>query len=663
MPNPQTVTETVAGDDCHNAYSRRTVLRGLAATGAAAFAFKNASGSVSATTSSQQDQATGPLSDPESFETFLDGVVDAQLEAHDIPGATVAVVDDDATFTKGYGLRDVRTDAPVDANRTLFRIGSTSKLFTWTAVMQGIEAGRLDVDTDVNEYLDAVEVPDKYDQPITLDHLATHTAGFEDRARGTFVLNESDLRPLPTMLQTEQPARVRPPGTFTAYSNYGAALAGYIAASTAGSSFGEYVDEHIFGPLQMKQSTFDQPVPDAIDGVLSNGYTTSNGRYREGEFEYVGMPPAGSMTTTAIDMARFLRAHLQGGATSDGRILEADSTEMMHRRRFGNAERLNGMCFGFYELSRNDVRIVGHGGDTDQFHSLVALLPDHSVGLFVSYNSPGGIEARDELLDALVEEYYLSEEKPPLTPNGEPARANELSGTYRALRSPYTTSEKLLSVQSTVSVSLDEQGRLVTTDPREPTRWVEVEERYFEAVDGSDALVFGETDGEITHLFFDSRPPSAYERLTVVEQPSTHAVIAGLSILVFLGAVLGWTATWLWRWFRGGRRDRPDSPLRYTHHVAGLAAVSYLVFVVGMSALIVSDPRAALLGGPQPLQVILLFALVGAVSSAATLVLAGLTWRRGLWRRRRQAQYVVVGLSGVVFALVLSYWNLLWYQM
>ncbi len=273
MSRSQTATDTIAGHDQPTTHSRRTVLRGLAATGSAAFALQRGAGSASAAEPSQQGRPNGPLSDPESFETFLDGVMNAQLEAHDIPGATVAVVDGDSTFTKGYGVRDVRTDAPVEAGDTLFRIGSTSKLFAWTAVMQRVEAGRLDLETDVNDYLDGVTIPDTYDQPITLDHLATHTAGFEERARGTFVLNEADLRPLSTMLQNERPARVRPPGEFTAYSNYGAALAGHIAAATADSSFGEYVEGDIFEPLGMDQSTFDQPVPDAIDGTLSKDST------------------------------------------------------------------------------------------------------------------------------------------------------------------------------------------------------------------------------------------------------------------------------------------------------------------------------------------------------------------------------------------------------
>lgn len=662
MSKSQTATDTIVGDDQRNTHSRRTVLRGLAATGSAAFAWNTISGSASAIEPSQQVRSDGPLSDPDSFETFLNGVLNAQLEAHDIPGATVAVVDGDSTFTKGYGVRDVRTDAPVEADDTLFRIGSTSKLFTWTAVMQGIEAGRLDLETDVNEYLDDITIPDTYDQPITLDHLVTHTAGFEERARGTFVLSEADLRPLSTMIRNERPARVRPPGAFTAYSNYGAALAGHIAATTAGSSFSEYVDTEIFEPLGMDRSTFDQPVPDVIDGTLSKGYTTQNGRYREGDFEYVGMAPAGSMTTTAADMVRFIRAHLQDGAIAEGRILKADSTATMHQRRFGNDDRLNGMCFGFYELSRNNVRIVGHGGDTEQFHSLLAVLPEHGVGLFVSYNSPGGIDARDELLDALIDEYFPSEETTP-QPSGEPTRASDVTGTYRPLRSPYTTSEKLLSVQSNVAVSVDDQGRLVTTGPGGATQWVEVNELYFEAVDGSDALVFGETDGERTHLFFDSRPPSAYERLTVSEQPGTHAIIAGLSTLIFIGAALGWTATGLWRWHRSETRAEPTSVLQYTRRVAGLAAVSYLLFVVGLAVVVLSDPQAALIGDPLPLQVVLLVPPVGALASVATLVLSGMAWQRGVWRRLTRVQYTVVGVAGIVFALVLAYWNLLWYQM
>jgi hypothetical protein len=218
-------------------------------------------------------------------------------------------------------------------------------------------------------------------------------------------------------------------------------------------------------------------------------------------------------------------------------------------------------------------------------------------------------------------------------------------------------------VQSNVAVSVDDRGRLVTTGPGGSKRWVEVGELYFEAVDGSDALVFGETDGEITHLFFDSRPASAYERLSPSEQSATHAVVAGLSILVFLGAVFGWTAAGLWRWYRGATRDELPSPLQHTRRIASLAAVSYLVFVIGLALVVLGDPQAVLFGDPLPLQFVLLVPPVGALASVTTLVLVGIAWRQGVWRRLTRLQYTVVGIAGVVFALVLAYWNLLWYQM
>ena len=149
---------------------------------------------------------------------------------------------------------------------------------------------------------------------------------------------------------------------------------------------------------------------------------------------------------------------------------------------------------------------------------------------------------------------------------------------------------------------------------------------------------------------------------TVSEQPATHAAIVGLSILIFLGAVLGRTAAGLWRWYRGGTREESTSLLRYTQRIAGFAAVSYLVFVIGLAVVVLRDPQAALLGDPLPLQVVLLFPPVGAIASVATLILAGGAWR-GDRSRLMRVQYTVVGVAGVVFALVLAYWNLLWYQM
>ena len=119
-------------------------------------------------------------------ESFLDGIVPLQLKQKDIAGATIAVVKDGKLlFAKGYGYADVQNKKPVSAQETLFRPGSISKLFTWTAIMQLYEQGKLDLDRDINEYLD-FKIPDAFGKPITLKNVMTHTPGFEEQIKDLF---------------------------------------------------------------------------------------------------------------------------------------------------------------------------------------------------------------------------------------------------------------------------------------------------------------------------------------------------------------------------------------------------------------------------------------------------------------------------------------------
>ncbi|WP_415380050.1 serine hydrolase domain-containing protein [Halosimplex sp. TS25] len=672
-------------------WSRRAVLGGLAAAGATA-ATPRGRGEPNAERRESPQEADGPLADTGAFESFLDGVMESQLEAHSIAGATVSVVDGDETFAKGYGYADVENREAVRADETLFRVGSVSKLFAWTAAMQAVERGDLAVDTDVNQYLDAVEIPDTYPEPITLGHLATHTPGFEDRFRGTFVPGRDDVRPLETVLREEQPARVRPPGEHAAYSNYGTAIAGHLAAETAGEPFETHVRESIFDPLGMDRSTFAQPVPEGLRDDLSKGYAPAGGGFESREFEYVGIPPTGAMSATATDMATFVRAHLGDGATSDGRILEPASTSAMHRQRFTHDDRLNGMCFGFYEVSRNGVRAVGHGGDTALFHSLLFLLPERDVGAFVSYNSPGGLTARREFLDAFFDQFYPADGTAPTEPvdetpptesadettttesaaettsmrsDGRPTRAADVTGTYRSLRMPYTTSEKIVGATDTVDVSVDDEGRLVTSPlGGETTRWVERDPLYFEEVGGPDAIAFGETDGEISHLFFDSRPPTAYGRIPPRERTLAHVAALAVSILVFLTALFGWPAAAVWRQIRGRAGPVTAHPRgsRAARLVAGLAAGGFTAFLAVFLTLLVSNPLALFGGDPLLPRALLAVAAVGALATLATAAFTTLAWRDGYWSRWHRVHYSLVALAAAVTTLVLAYWNLLWYQ-
>ena len=236
--------------------------------------------------------ASASLIDSADIENFMDKAIQAKMKEQHIPNATVSVVSNGKViFEKGYGYANVEDQTRTNPEMTMFRIGSLSKLFTWTAIMQLVERGILDLDTDVNEYLD-FEIPSKLEgsdqgdsEPITLHHLMTHTPGFEDYADSIFRLSADKKPSLNEYVRQYMPARVFPPGEVMAYSNYGTALAGYIVEQVSGMSFPEYVEKNIYQPLGMKHSTFRQPIPEILSPNMAHGYRYVNGENFKGEFK------------------------------------------------------------------------------------------------------------------------------------------------------------------------------------------------------------------------------------------------------------------------------------------------------------------------------------------------------------------------------------------
>ena len=316
------------------------------------------------------------------LEAFMDGIVEAQLEAYNIAGAVVAVVKDGSLFfAKGYGYADLKGRNRVQADKTLFRIASISKLFIWTAVMQLVEQGKLDLDTDINTYLTHFKIPDTYDEPVTLTHLMTHTAGFEEYVTGLFAKDTDRLLPLEDILAHELPVRVRPAGDVISYSNHGTAIAAHIVEKVSGRAWDDYVEENILKPLGMDHTTFRQPVPENVSANVSKCYTYSEGEFQEEAFVYVPLAPVASASTTATDMANFMIAHLNYGRFDNSRILNDEIARQMHGALFRHAPEVNPIAHGFFDISRNGQRVIGHGGNILYFHSQMALLLEQNVGL------------------------------------------------------------------------------------------------------------------------------------------------------------------------------------------------------------------------------------------------------------------------------------------
>ena len=362
---------------------------------------------ISATALGDTPQATTPQATAVTLTTddvnaWLDGYMPYALHTGDIAGAVVAVVKDGKIVTeRGYGYSDVAKRTPVDPKLTLFRPGSVSKLVTWTAVMQMVEQGKIDLDADVNQYLD-FKIPAREGKPVTMRNLMQHVAGFEEQAKN--IMGEDPKGPSFEMLLKQWiPERVFAPGTTPAYSNYGASLAGYIVQRVSGESFDDYLDKHIFGPLDMKHSSFRQPLPADLVPLMSKGYEVASEEPHV--FEIVGPAPAGSMSSPAEDMAHFMIAHLQNGEYNGNRILRAETAEMMHNSPLTVLPPLNRMELGFFETNINGREVIAHLGDTQYFHTSLHLFLKEGVGFYVSFNSPGKEGAAGGLRGALFEDF------------------------------------------------------------------------------------------------------------------------------------------------------------------------------------------------------------------------------------------------------------------
>ena len=614
--------------------------------------------------SAPQPAPQGP-SDAKELEAFIDGIMAAHLEANHIAGATISVVKDGQVFfTKGYGYANFKSKTPVLPDRTMFRPGSVSKLFTWTAVMQLYEQGKLNLDADVNTYLKEFQIPATFPLPITLNHLLSHTPGFEERGTGMAARKPEDLMPLGKWLAAHMPARVRPPGELTSYSNYGTSLAGYVVEVISGTPFEQYIEENIFKPLGVEHSTFRQPLPEALAPNMSTGYTYKNGAFKEEKFELLnGMAPAGALSACATDMARFMIAHLQNGAYGDARILKEETAKFMHTRLFGHDPRINGNAHGFWEFGYNDLHLIEHGGDTIYFHSQLALIPDKNVGWFVSYNTvPGG--SREQLFHAFLNRFYpASSPLAELKPSADvQKRLKKVSGVYGITRRSYTKYEKIASLLMQIKVTSTKEGILLVKIPGDVRQYAEVEPLVFREVDGQGLVVFKEDSrGRVTVAFAGDIPHMALLKLKWYEQPIFHYLIIGLCVLLFVIAALGWPLAALSRKICRRKVEGNPAP-KAARWLAGLMSGCFLLFLILLAASL-SNTDEVMFGVPSLLKVGLVFPLVAGVLAIGVVAFTFLAWVKKYWYGCRRLSYTLILIAGVVFLWVLYFYNLLGWRL
>jgi CubicO group peptidase (beta-lactamase class C family) len=584
--------------------------------------------------------------DAADLEGFLDPLVARQLAEQHVAGAAVAVVKDGRLlFAKGYGYADVARARPVDADRTLFYPGSNGKLFTWTAVMQLAEQGKVDLHADVNRYLDFA-VPATYPEPVTLAHLLTHTAGFEEQMGAMLAAGQHDVPPLRDVLVRRMPARVYPPGRLSAYSNYGTVLAGYVVERVSGEPYEQYVTAHILVPLGMTHSAAVQPLPATLAADMSKGYRYADGAYEPSDFEWIAAAPAAPVRATVTDMARFMAAHLENGRHGDARILREETAREMHRQQFTHDPRLAGLAYGFIVSHENDQDVIWHDGGTPRFVSHMVLLPEHRTGLFVNYNTP---PADPRLVGSSFLDRYFPAGPPParLPADDRGAHLVELTGTYVPARLNHTSAQKLVDWIKSVDVHTGE-GTLSFAGQT----YAEIEPGLFQQVGGERRVAFGrDPQGRVAHLYWG---PIAYLRVPGHRAPVPGLIALAACLAAFASALVAWPLHALVR--RRGAAGAAG-PARARWAAAALAAVAigvvgrYFVLLLGFADTYVFPTEEVAL-----LTWLLWVVPVGAVATAVLTVVA---WRRGYWNAAWRLHYGLVAAAAVVLVDWLRFFNLL----
>ena len=362
-------------------------------------------------------------------------------------------------LSEGYGYKDLDKKIPVEVEKTTFRIGSVTKNFTATAIMQLLEQGKLDLHTDVNKYLKNVQLKAKGDQPITIHHLLTHTAGYDE----SFKNMGGTPMTLEKYVSVAMPAQVREIGTESVYSNYSYAVLGKVIEDVSGMTYEEYIQTHIFERLDMKGAGFGQ------DSRLSKSYFWDGSKMMSAPFMTINGKSAGDIYATAPDLAKYMMAQLQSGELKE-ELLQTETSKMMQATHFAIDSKVAGISYGLFEDVKRKHRAVVHGGSVDGFQSLMYLIPDKGIGIFLATNGADGYLLNDRFIKQFNEDFYpdVKLQTPSTSTTPMTQLKSELEGSYRLMRYVHQGYAKVSQLlQAPIPIKVIGDGKVdAIADPR-----------------------------------------------------------------------------------------------------------------------------------------------------------------------------------------------------
>lgn len=609
------------------------------------------------------------LSNPQEFTAWIDEFMNQEMSKSHIPGTVISIVKDgEVFFTKGYGYANVEKKIPVDADKTLFRVASLSKLFTATAAMQLSEQGKLDINADANQYLKKFKIQNPFPEPVTAATMMTHTDGVTTRRIKLAADKPEKMLPLGDYLAKYMPAVEWLPGTLYSYSNHSIALLGYLVETISQTPFVEYIDKNILQPLSMQSTTFQQPPPQKFIDNLATGYQYRKGKYQAVPYLYLNIAPAAALSTTATDMTHFMNAFLQYGQYQDKRILKEKTAREMLERQFTQHPILPGIGYSFRERWVNNIRTLGHLGNLRGYSASLTLIPDKNIGIFIANNSFTSLS--NQFLSQLFDRYF------PVTKSPNYAKTLDLSeeqlekftGNYRDVEYPRNTFAKVAAPFKDINIKKADNGNLIINAPKlffiskiPDKELVPIDKLLFRRPEDNAYTAFGENKhGKIEFAFNPLFPKiGPYEKISWYESVWVQLGIVVFCTIMFLSAFIMYPVRAIIQRLRG-KSTKFKRQLNAAWVIVGTVGTLNLIFLIGLPlSLYVIGFWKLIYGVPTVVIGLLTLPLITTFLTLALLIFSIVIWKYKYWSIFSRLHYSLVTLAALIFVPFLTYWNLL----
>lgn len=610
----------------------------------------------------------------EAIEAFFDSLALKAVDGLGLPGLELVLANsNDIVFSKGWGYANRDDGLNADPQRTVWRLASISKVVTATAVMHLVEQGKADLDVDVNSYLKSMQIPESFKQPITLRHLLTHTAGFDDRSLGKSFRTRAEWPPLSEFIPAVLPKRIYPPGEVYSYSNIGNALAALVLEDISGQNFNEYCRKNLFLPLKMSSTSFVE-LDAEMERNLYHGYYKSGEIWKEAPFDYLGDYPAGQLLSTAHEFSRFMRMILNHGSLEGIKVLDSASVAQLTGIQFTHHPKLhNSVGLGFHTTYENGNRILAHDGGYIGLSTRMMIFPELDLALFIATNEMGNSVTHDFSYQ-FIQKFLPDKEDTATYPleklpdyDGDVER---FSGYYRSTRhmhSDITKTFLLAGTQADMFIGMNSEGMLTMPDLwGNERRLIQVEPGLFQSIDDAYYMSF-KTDEHGSPAFVFTSGTSAMEKIPSFFRINLQRSIILIVELVFL-AFAAFSSIFLFISRNKTTGYASDPSRRRIWKGIMISSTGFALHWIAMALVIfVLTPWNELAIGlsygiPKSMYLVQMLPILGIAGLAMMTYEFG-----GLWRLQRLslAEKALFGdfvLLCLFYVYILDYWNLVGFK-